>query len=421
VSSRRNEAGTTCYKLLNFCQSLSDLNSDLVCPALLDMLEDGQPWIIRAKVLCVMEKCVSVGNEIAQTTGGNNVYADFFHMCHEEITPLASHSRAAVREPAKRVCAALGLNVPAFAASAPKRSVAAPVAQPQAEAPNLLDFDDAPAAPPAVAPPPVPTEEPPMPPPAGAPPAPSGDMFGGMNIKSNAPAAPAATPPAPPPVAAPVPAPVVNVEADFLGAPVVESIPAVEATSSSSGLFGDMTVKPTSNVGTGKENIENSVEAPAPSSGFSFMNSGGSEPNKPEPPSKASFDPLLSLGAPNSAVPSQPQIPQPMAMNPQMAMVMQQQQQQILMMQAQMQQMHMGGGAGVGVPQQQQQRFMMMQQQQRQGSTGSMGGNRSNVMGAMGGHGVATSFAFMDDPNKAKQDASNKKFDFVQYAMKGAK
>ena len=149
------------------------------------------------------------------------------------------------------------------------------------------------------------------------------------------------------------------------------------------------------------------------------MNSGGNEPNKTEPPSKASFDPLLSLGAPNSAVPSQPQIQQPMAMNPQMAMVMQQQQQQILMMQAQMQQMQMGGG--VGVPQQQQQRFMMMQQQQRQGSTGSMGVNRSNVMGAMGGHGVATSFAFMDDPNKAKQDASNKKFDFVQDAMKGAK
>ena len=42
-------------------------------------------------------------------------------------------------------------------------------------------------------------------------------------------------------------------------------------------------------------------------------------------------------------------------------------------------------------------------------------------MGATTGSGVATSFAFMDDPTKVKQDASNKKFDFVQDAMKDAK
>ena len=402
-------------KLANFCQSLADLNSDLICPGLLDMLEDGQPWIIRAKVLCVMDKCIEVGNDIAASTGGNNVYADFFHMCREEITPLASHSRAAVREPAKRVCKALGLDVPAFAAaSGPRRTAAAPVAQPQVQAPNLLDFDDEPVGPPANVPPPVPAAGPPMPPAAQAPPAPPADnasLFGGMNVKSAAPA-PA---PAAPSVAPPALAPAVSYPAaDFLGAPVFAPTPAAEATSTSSGLFGDMVVKPTSDIGAGKENIENSVEAPSAASGFSFMNSGSSEPNKA--PSKASFDPLLNMGASNSSAPSQPQ--QAMAMTPQMAMVMQQQQQQILMMQAQMQQMQMGGGGQQQQQQQQQQRFMMMQQ--RQSSTGSIGG-KTNVMGAMGGHGVATSFAFMDDPTTVVRDASNKKFDFVQDAMKGAK
>jgi triacylglycerol esterase/lipase EstA (alpha/beta hydrolase family) len=106
-------------------------------------------------------------------------------------------------------------------------------------------------------------------------------------------------------------------------------------------------------------------------------------------------------------MPSQHQ--QPMTMTPQMSMVMQQQQQQIMMMKAQMQQMQMTNGG--------QQRFSM---QQRQGSSGAVVGNR-NVMGAMGGHGVATSFAFMEDPTTAKKDASNKKFDFVQDAMKSAK
>ena len=42
-------------------------------------------------------------------------------------------------------------------------------------------------------------------------------------------------------------------------------------------------------------------------------------------------------------------------------------------------------------------------------------------MGAMNGHGINISFAFMEDPTQARRDASNKKFDFVQDAMKGAK
>lgn len=191
-------------KLANFCQSLPDLNSDLVCPALLDMLEDGQPWIIRAKVLCVMEKCVEVGEEMAKTSG-NNVYADFFHMCREEIVPLANHTRAAVREPAKRVCKMLGLDVPSADTStnliASRRPVNAyhAVQQPVTEAPNLLDFDEtAPSTKNANTEdlPPVPKDLPPAPP-VQAPPAPpvglatsgsqalQGNLFGGMTVKSS--------------------------------------------------------------------------------------------------------------------------------------------------------------------------------------------------------------------------------------------
>lgn len=106
-------------------------------------------------------------------------------------------------------------------------------------------------------------------------------------------------------------------------------------------------------------------------------------------------------------------------MNPNMAAVVQQQQQQIMMMQAQMQQMQMSGNA----------RYMMMQQQQRMnssnsvGATSTMGGipMKHNIMGASNGSGVATSFAFMEDPSKARREATNKKFEFVQDAMKGAK
>lgn len=106
-------------------------------------------------------------------------------------------------------------------------------------------------------------------------------------------------------------------------------------------------------------------------------------------------------------------------LNPQMAAVVQQQQQQILMMQAQMQQMQMANSSS---------RFMMMQQQGQMPSNTSVGANpmmggqmKQNIMGAHNGSGVATSFAFMEDPNKVRKEATNKKFDFVQDAMKGAR
>jgi len=384
-------------KLASFCQSLPHLNSDLICPALLDMLEDGQPWVIRAKVLCVMEKCVGVGVEMAKTSG-NNVYADFFHMCHEEITPLAGHSRAAVRDPAKRLCKMLGLGLPAFASN-PKAAVITPtVTQPLVEAPNLLDFDE-PAPLPPNAPPAPPAQAPPAPPVAACS---SGGLFGGMTVKAieSVPQIPA----------------VVNDYDDLLGTEKetqqMTAPSATETKAVSSDMFGSMVLKSSEKVG--KENVENEkvTSAPAPAaSAFSFMNSSSEAIKAPEAPKsleipKSSFDPLLSLES-STGVPSSQQ--NPMTMTPQMAMVMQQQQQQIMMMQAQMQQMKMGNGG--------QQMFAM---QQRQSSSGSIGVNR-NVMGATGGHGVATSFAFMEDPTAAKKETSNKKFDFVQDAMKSAK
>jgi len=452
-------------KLASFCQSLSNLNSDLVCPALLDMLEDGQPWIIRAKVLCVMERCVEVGEEMSKTTG-NNVYADFFHMCSEEIKPLANHSRSAVREPAKRVLKVLGIDhAPAKAtAAAPAVAPKAPVAA--APAPNLLDFgDDEPPTqgvpqPPTVPPPPppsVPTEAPPVPPPSSG-----GDLFGGMTIKTGGNAieveAPVATMPIAP-TPAPVPVPIAA-EPDLFGTVdnvVVQPAPTPVAAPSNASIFDNMNVKPndTANVNVApapmKENVENAntvqtqspPETAAPSSsGFSFMNSGAtdtsstpagpgpglSEPKQDESmsahahqPPKPSFDPLLSMGmgAPSSTNTANVNVghPNSMAMNAQMAALMQQQQQQIMMMQAQMQQMRMGatgtgpGGApGVGGGQ-----FM------GENAGGGMQAPRMGVMGGMGGSGVATSFAFMEDPNKVKREASNKKFDFVQDAMKGAR
>ena len=50
-------------KLAAFAPSVSNLNSELICPVLLDFLEDGQPWVICAKVLCVMETATFLEDE----------------------------------------------------------------------------------------------------------------------------------------------------------------------------------------------------------------------------------------------------------------------------------------------------------------------------------------------------------------------
>jgi len=411
-------------KLQSFAQAIPSLNSDLTCPALLDALEDGQPWIIRAKALCVMEVCINVAEEAVKSgSSGNNAYADFFCECKDEIEPLATHTRSAVRDPAKRVLKALGLDVPSFSVASSvnmskKVAVAATAAAPPPPPTNLLDFDE-PAPPvPSEVPPPPPTEAPPVPPAPVAAAASSnsgGDsLFGGMNMKSVSSTATTKVNLDPTP-------------SDFLGVEATLTPAPVEATSG--GMFDNMAIKTTPAtsevVEDGKENVEN-----AATSGFSFIaerNTTTEETKKTPTPSKDSFDPLLSLGSTSNSNPNskmQQQTQQPLlagGLTPQMAAVMQQQQQQILMMQAQMQQMQMTGQSG---------RMMMMQQARMQTSAGSVGvsGNvgtgmpmRHNIMGATNGSGVATSFAFMEDPNKARRDESNKKFEFVQDAMKGAR
>lgn len=153
-------------KLEQFVRNLPSLNPDLICPALLDSLEDGSPWIARAKALCVIEKTIQ-----ATTVGDPNPYADFFHACASEIEPLTSHSRAAIRDPARRIWKDLGFDlhydnasetIPSGSAAhtmTPTRATAAPVSSPNValvppEA-DLLDFgtDEPTTLPP---PPPIP-------------------------------------------------------------------------------------------------------------------------------------------------------------------------------------------------------------------------------------------------------------------------
>jgi len=409
-------------KLQAFAQAIPNLNPDLICPALLDALEDGQPWIIRAKALCVMEICINVAQESVKSgASGNNAYADFFHACKDEIEPLATHTRIAVRDPAKRVLKALGLQIPTMAtatatATSNVRASKAPVpAAAPAPAQNLLDFDEPSEPMPAHnPPPPLPVEAPPAPPVANS----SGNsesLFGGMNLKSNVSSSSV--------MKQSVTENTTNDSSDLLG-DLTESIsPAPVPSSGGEGLFDNMAMKSTSLVDSSpqveKENVENAATSMPATSGFSFISGESSEKTKPQsqPAAKESFDPLLGLDSTNAVPVNKMQQQQPSIMNPQMAAVMQQQQQQIMMMQAQMQQMQMAGNT----------RFMMMQQNQMQNSSGSAFGtgmvapNRQNIMGANNGSGVATSFAFFEDPNKARREASNKKFEFVQDAMKGAR
>jgi hypothetical protein len=186
-------------KLQRFAQAIPSLDADLVCPALLDWLEEGQPWVIRAKALCVMETCISVG----VGEDGVNKYADFFYECRGEIEPLSRHARPAVRDPARRVMELLGIAATAATAtsssgsSAPDMMTAAPptsgthgfapsasVAPPP---PDLLDFGET-APTPTAPPPPVPPS-----PPADAPGGDGsggGSLFGGLKVQSKASATP---------------------------------------------------------------------------------------------------------------------------------------------------------------------------------------------------------------------------------------
>jgi hypothetical protein len=381
-------------KLNQFARSVSSLNPDLVCPALLDCLEDGQPWIIRAKALCVMECCIRNG----QKPGAQiNHYADFFHACGGEIAPLASHARAAIKDPAKRVLGLLGIAVSTGGSSAPPAAAQPPA--PPAPVPNLLDFGETPE--PATAPP-------------SAPPAAAGNsLFGGLTFANSQAPAPA---PATPPATAPPPAPASgNLLGDLMSAET--AAPA----SGGQSLFGDMNVKssapapaPTTEVAQASSMFENLAvkaeepkkeEAPAaPPSGsaFDFMNQSapaestdgkegdGAQAAAAVPTSWDSFDPLNKNMTPNTAK-------QMMQISPQQMQAMAYQQ---MMMHQQMQMSQMRA----------------MQQQQR-GSGGMFMPMPGNVPGHMVMQNPAaakTSFAFLDG-NSQKKD--NKSFDFVKDAM----
>ena len=222
-------------KLAEFARAVPSLNPDCVCPALLDALEEGNPWIMRAKALCVIETVLKVMAEVQ----GSNAYADFFHACSAEIAPLANHARAAVKGPAKRVLALLGIEGDANVESAGLVSTDSAV-----EAPNLLDFgepgDSSTASP--MAPPPQPVQTAPQTAVSGG-----SSLFSGLNTKAEAPVPPPATSaPAPP-----------AQEDDLLGgfgdvaAPVPEAAPAtMSAPPPSNDLFGDMSVKSSENGST---------------------------------------------------------------------------------------------------------------------------------------------------------------------------
>ncbi|KAL3764027.1 hypothetical protein ACHAW5_005111 [Stephanodiscus triporus] len=127
-------------KLDEFARAVPSLNPDIVCPALLDALEEGNPWIMRAKALCVIETVLRVEAERVMVVGGGDTpYTDFFHACSAEIVPLADHSRVSVKAPAKRVLMALGVDGTTMNGS--PANVTAVAQAPIAPPPNLLDFD----------------------------------------------------------------------------------------------------------------------------------------------------------------------------------------------------------------------------------------------------------------------------------------
>ena len=407
-------------KLQNFVQAIPSLNADLVCPALLDCLEEGQPWIIRAKALCVMEACITVG----VGEDGINKYADFFYECRGEIDPLTNHARPAVREPAQRVMSLLGLspsdaNRNPVSAPAPRNSIAPPVTAPPAPPADLLDFGDAPAppsAPPPAAPPSQPTQN------SG------GALFGGLKVQDKAGSAP------PKPVDAPV--------ESLLQGMTVNEAPAAEsgfgfmqssepaAPSSGSGFGFMQSSEPAAPPPGSSFDFMKGSEATAPAiapgssfdfmqapppvpatemtkgagTSFAFMQSESTQLISPNP-TKATFDPLAQNYKPSpttqKAMMEQQQLQQ-QQLNPVHLQAMYAQQ---LMMQQQMQQMQ----------------YAMAMQQVGGGAVPMPGVARTGVM-APGGFAATNSFSFLDKGGQAQaKKKEDKQFDFVQDAIKKEK
>jgi hypothetical protein len=425
-------------KLANFKRMAASLNPDLICPVLLDCLEEGQPWIIRAKALCVMEACIQAG---ARSGHAENPYANFFHACAEEIAPMANHARAAIKEPAQRVLQLLGVaDIAATAGTAQGRS--APVAA--APAPNLLDFDDAPA--PGGQPPAPPPTQPPPPPPVETAPSSSGggSMFGGMQVKSSS---------GPVVAAAPVvaPAPTSGNLLDFMGddasattAATAASAPAATNGTSNGAMFPDMNAATSSTTTTtsmfaqlnmGDKKMADSQDPgdlstiSNGSSAFGFMNQTPSQPTpasdnaeqphqQPPPPApgqqQQSFDPLMNV-TPDTAQRKMMQVsPEQMQ-----AMAYQQMRMQQQMQHMQMAYMQQGGRPGQGGP-------MPPMYPALGGAGGNVGGvpgggvpggGHVGIMGSNLGGAASSGFSFMDARPVKKDD---KKFDFVKDAMQSA-
>ena len=97
-------------KLEEFILILPTLKHDEVCLALLDTLEDGNPWLMKAKALCVIETVILLEAEAVLEGGGGDdaPYFDFLRKCTGPVERLANHPRDSVRGPARRVLEALG-------------------------------------------------------------------------------------------------------------------------------------------------------------------------------------------------------------------------------------------------------------------------------------------------------------------------
>lgn len=381
-------------KLANFARSCSSLNSDLVCPVLLDCLEEGQPWIIRAKALCTMEAAIANGGK----ADGTNPYRDFFFACRDEVSPLASHPRAPIHEPARRVLKLLGMSADAMPVAAPPVSAAPP--------PNLLDFDDAPA----------PSPDPPAP--TSAPPPPPANMFGGMQVKSS-PAPPQQslpTPVAAPPVAASstnlldfdaTPAPTTASSNDvFQPTTTTDTTGSTPTVSTTASMFDQLSVKDSEQ----KKEGDITTVVSNGSSAFGFMNSGDGTAAPGAAPTPQSFDPLKNQALNVSPNPTQKKM---MEMSPEQIQAMAYQQ---MMMQQQMQMMmqqQMGAAGGVPMPVGMVGGGVPMYPP----LTGMQGVRRTPSIGSPNAPVMPSSFSFA--PKPAQKD--DKKFDFVKDAMAGHK
>lgn len=409
-------------KLYEFAHSIPSLNPDIICPALLDALEEGNPWIMRAKALCVIETVLRVeADRVMAVGGGKTPYTDFFHACSAEIEPLAEHARANVKAPAKRVLLALGMDETSImngSSSVANHHTTEVDQTPVALPPNLLDFDEpinaseeTPASAIATAPA--------LPPPTIDGGAGGNSLFSGLNTKASHVRNVSA-----PVVTSTVPAaiPLSSAQDDLLGGFGAEEA-SVPASSSFNDMFGSMTVKgDTTTEATNGSTASPANAAPGAQSGSSFGFINATPATSISPTTiPAAFDPLLSLGI--SAPPMSNVIMNNIitanttfnAPNPNIAQMQLAYQQNMLMMQQmQLQQQQVGSGAlrgGMsGTP--------MMVVSPQQPTNKIMGANYMRQVPGVSGDNMS-SFSFLSQPPAHKKE--NKSFDFVMDAMKSEK